>query len=245
MYKLNAQILGLTLFSAFVQFVEAESGPAPNLLDQKDSFQQNAQRDKNEKISIAETMRIVTKIVEKSYPELRDAQISVKTFESRSDYFRSSFSVSRFLSFRKLHYTIFVAPRVFEKKAPPTGIRAIIAHELAHTAYYRRQNRFELFGLVALRSNSFTARIERGADLQAIKSGYGAGLRNYREWLYQNIPAEQIARKKRDYFSPEEIELIVEAVKEKPDLIDFWMKNVPRNSAEIESPIKSRKFNEK
>lgn len=86
---------------------------------------------------------------------------------------------------------------------------------------------------MSLQSKSFTASFERGADLQAIKRGYGAGLKEYRTWLYQNIPAKQIAAKKRNYFSPEEIDLILKATQKKPQLFDFWRKNIPRNAAEI------------
>ena len=194
----------------------------------------------DEKSAVAETKKIVAEVVKDSYPELQDAQISVKIFHSRSDYFRSRFSFSRFLTFRRLHFLLQINPQIFEKNAPESGIRAIIAHELAHAAYYRRHNRFELLGLVNLQSKSFTAKFERGADLQAIKRGYGAGLKDYREWLYRNIPAQKIAAKKRDYFSPEEIDLIVEAIKEKPELIDYWIKNVPRNFDEIQSAVKNK-----
>ncbi len=241
MIKFATRNFFLLLFLlAFFQFAEAESTLAANEFEKPASQQRNVSSNDNQKNVVAETTRIVAEIVEKSYPELRTARISVKTFHSRSDYYRSRFSFSRFLTFRKLHFLIFVNPQVFEKNAPANGIRAIIAHELAHAAYYRRHNRFELFGLIALQSKSFTARFERGADLQAIKRGYGAGLKEYREWLYQNIPAKQIARKKRDYFSPEEIDLIVEAIKEKPAWIDSWIKNVPRNLAEIEAAINNK-----
>ena len=196
---------------------------------------------RDEKSAVAAAKQIVAEIVKNSYPELQDAQISVKIFHSRSDYFRSRFSFSRFLTFRRLHFLLQINPQIFEKNAPENGIRSIIAHELAHAAYYKRHNRFELLGLVNLESKSFTARFERGADLQAIKRGYGAGLKDYREWLYRNIPAAKIVAKKRNYFSPEEIDLILPAIKEKPDLIDNWIKNVPRNAAEIQSSINSRK----
>ena len=128
-----------------------------------------------------------------------------------------------FRAFRPFGGCIFCCqstPQVFEETAPERNIRAIIAH----AAYYRRHNRFELLGLINLQSKSFTARFERGADLQAIRRGYGAVLKDYREWLYRNIPPAKIKAKKRDYFSPGEIDLIVEAIKEKPDLIDYWIK---------------------
>lgn len=193
-------------------------------------------RRESEKAAIARTNLIVREIVEKSYPELRETRIKIKTFDSRADYFRSRFSVARFLTFRKLDYLILVNPRIFEKDAPPdAAVRAIMAHELAHVAYYEQHNRFELLGLIGLLSNSFTARFERGADLETIKRGYGEGLKKYREWLYRNIPAEKIAAKKRDYFSPEEIDLILKATEEKPSLFDFWRKNIPRSLSEIEA----------
>lgn len=195
--------------------------------------------------ALAEISGIVAKIVKGSYPELADAEINVKTFESQSDYFRSKFSVSRFLTFRRLHYIIFVNPQVFEKNAPEDGVRAIIAHELAHAAYYKRHNRFELVGLIGLESKSFTARFERGADLQAIKRGYGEGLKSYREWLYRNIPPEKIKAKKRDYFSPEEIDLILAAMKENSEIINFWIKKVPCSASEIRAGAESFLSNRK
>lgn len=189
------------------------------------------------RFAVSETSRIIVEIVKESYPELANAKIKVETFESRSDFFRSQFSVARFLTFRRPHFVIFVNPQIFSKGAPPDGVRAIIAHELAHTDYYRRHNRFELLGLIALKSQSFTVRFERGADLQAIKRGYGEGLKSYREWLYRNIPAKKTPAKKRDYFSPEEIDLILAAMKENPSAVDDFIKKVPRDLAAIKAAI--------
>ena len=228
MIKFAAQKLffSLLLFAP-LQFAVAQSTPTTNRADRTTS-PQSVRSDDKERAAVVETTRL-----------------KVKIFHSSSDYFRSRFSFSRFLTFRRLHYVVFVNPQVFEKNAPASGIRAIIAHELAHAAYYRRHNRFELFGLVSLQSKKFTARFERGADLQAIKRGCGAGLKEYREWLYQNIPATKIAAKKRSYFSPEEIDAILEASKEEPDLIDYWIKSVPRNLSEIESSNKNQTPNGK
>lgn len=197
-------------------------------------------RDQSENAVIARTSLIVREIVEKSYPELRATRIKIKTFDSRADYFRSRFSLVRFITFRKLDYLILVNPRIFGKDEPTdAAVRAIIAHELAHVAYYERHNRFELLGLMSLLSNSFTVSFERGADLEAIRRGYGTGLKDYRQWLYQNIPPKNLHAKKRDYFSPEEIDLILQATDAKPVLFDFWRKNIPRNLEEIK-----RKSNE-
>lgn len=184
--------------------------------------------------AVEKTQKIVGEIIEKSYPELKTAKIDINTFRSDSNYFKSQFSIERFLTFRRISYVIFVNPEVFRRNAPGDGIRAILAHELAHILYYQRKNRFQLLGLARLADKSFTAKFERRADLVAIARGYGEGLKSYREWLYQNIPPKSVKAKKRDYFSPEEIDLMLRILQEKPEMIDVWRKRVPRSIKEIE-----------
>jgi hypothetical protein len=183
--------------------------------------------------AVEKTQKIIGEVIEKSYPELKNAKIEVKTFQSDSNYFKSQFSISRFLTLRKINYVIFVNPQVFGRVAPENGIRAILAHELAHVLYYKRKNRLQLLGLTSLTNKSFTAKFERKADLESIARGYGEGLKAYRQWLYQNIPPKNIEAKKRDYFSPEEIDLMMQTLREKPEMINIWRKKVPRNLKEI------------
>jgi hypothetical protein len=183
--------------------------------------------------AIEKTRKIVSEIIEKSYPELKTSKIEIKTFLSDSNYFKSQFSISRFLTFQKINYVIFVNVDVFRRNASEAGIRAILAHELAHILYYKRKNRIELLGLAGLTNKSFTAKFERKADLESIARGYGEGLKTYRQWLYQNIPPKNVEAKKRDYFSPEEIDLMLQILREKPEMIDVWRKRVPRNMKEI------------
>lgn len=175
--------------------------------------------------SIQKTQKIISEVVKKSYPELKNKRIEVKIFQSESDYFRARFSYNKYLTFQKMRYIVFANPQVFAKNAPENGIRSIIAHELAHVLYFAERNRFELLGLVSLSSKSFTQKFERRADLEAISRGYGDGLKEYRAWLYQNIPQKNLAEKKRNYFSPEEIDKVIELFKEKPEKIAEWRKN--------------------
>ena len=91
--------------------------------------------------------------------------------------------------------------------------------------------------MVRLLSSRFTVRFERGADLEAIALGYGSGLATYRNWLYLNIPTKRLAAKKRDYFTPEEIETIMGAVNENPALMQVFRNCVPRNLAEVEATV--------
>jgi hypothetical protein len=179
--------------------------------------------------AIEKTQKIVAEIVEKSYPELKDKRIEIKSFASKSDYFQSRFTFGRFLTFRRMNYIIYVNPKVYELNAPENGVRAILAHEIGHILYYSRKNRVQLLGLVNLSTKDFTQKFERRTDLEAIKRGYGEGLIAYRTWLYENIPLKSVDAKKRNYFTPEE----VSAIMKRPEKIAAWQKNVPKNLAEI------------
>ena len=175
--------------------------------------------------TIQKAQKIINEVVEKSLPELKNKQIEVKIFQSDSDYFRARFSYGKYLTFQKMRYIVFVNPQVFAKNAPENGIRSILAHELAHVLYFSERNRFELLGLVNLSAKSFTQKFEHRADLEAISRGYGDGLKAYRAWLYQNIPQKNLAEKKHDYFSPEEIDKVMELFQQNPAKIVEWRKN--------------------
>lgn len=187
---------------------------------------------------VEKTKKIVDDIIEKSYPELDAKKISVKTFKSPSVFFKAQFSLSRFLTFRGMRTTIFVNPFIFERNAPEEGIQAILAHELGHALYYRERKHIQLIGLVSLIDGGFTAKFERRTDLIAIERGYGEGLIKYREWLYENVPPNNLAEKRRNYFTPEEIRLLMQANEKNPTLFAKLKKKVPRNLKEVENALR-------
>jgi len=175
---------------------------------------------------------LVDEIIAASYPELKGADIRIKPFRSRSDYFKARFGFPQYF-FSRMRYLVFANPRVFELRAPEAGVRAIIAHELGHILYFKRRNRVRLMGLMRLTSKRFSAEFERWADLKAISLGYGEGLKEYRRWLYRNVSASKLAEKQRNYFSPEEIDAILTASRRRPELIDYWLKRVPLSLDQI------------
>jgi hypothetical protein len=169
-----------------------------------------------------------------SFPELQKKVVKTSKFESSVDYFRTRFSVSRFLLLRPMHYFVEMNPRIANSGPSTDSVCAILAHELVHISRMSDGNRLHLFGLVRLVSSGYTARFERSTDLEAIRRGYGPGLITFREWVYKNIPAEALKRKQRNYFSPEEIAAIQQMAEAKPELFKYWNKHVPLNLEEIE-----------
>jgi hypothetical protein len=150
--------------------------------------------------------RLVRDVRAASFPELAGADVRVREFASDSDYFQARFSISRFILGRRMRYFIRVNSGAAISAAPEEARRAIVAHELAHLAYYARGNRLHVFGLLRLSGKGFRERFEKRADLEALRRGYAQGLKLYRVWLYEHVPPGALPEKKRDYFSPEEID---------------------------------------
>ena len=179
--------------------------------------------------------QMVRDIIARSFPNLEGVDIWLKLFRSGSDYFRTSFSAVRFVAGVRMRYFVSVNPEWRRQGAPVEGVRSILAHELAHIDNLKRGKRIRLFRLAGLLSKSRSARFERKADLNAIVRDYGSGLKAYRAWLYEHIPLTTLAEKRRDYFSPEEIDAIVASAAQNPDLFDYWINHVPMNLAAIQS----------
>ena len=169
-----------------------------------------------------------------SFPELARIGLRVRAFRSQSDYFRTRFSVSRFLLLMPMRYFVDVNPALFLGPPAADGVCAILAHELAHVASLSRGNRIRRLGLVRLMSQRYTVKFERGADLEAIHRGFGDGLKTYRTWVYTHIPASKVQEKRRNYFSPEEITAIQVKLQEQPDLFQYWSRHMPTNVQEIQ-----------
>jgi len=183
---------------------------------------------------IARVRQVVEEVKAASYPELKDAQIEIKLFDSPSDYFQTRFTFGSYLFKNRLRYLLKVNRNLFKNGVPEDGLRAIIAHELGHVVYYKSRRRAKLLGLVRLAGGGFTAQFERATDLEAIARGYGEGLKSYRLWLYGHIPADKLAEKRRDYFSPEEIDAVQSKLRAQPDLLKQWRTAPPRSLDEIE-----------
>lgn len=143
-----------------------------------------------------------------SFPELSTIDIQVCPFTSQSDYFQARFSILRFFFAKRMKYFVRVNSNAAAAGLREEPSRAIVAHELAHISYYASNNRLHLLNLLRLTDHGFRERFEKRADADAIERGYAQGLKQYRIWLYQHVPAKALAEKKRDYYSPQEIEAL-------------------------------------
>ncbi|MBZ5623369.1 MAG: hypothetical protein LAQ69_32295 [Acidobacteriia bacterium] len=152
--------------------------------------------------------RLVRNVRSSSFPELAKKDIRIEQFTSDSDYFQARFSLSQFILGRRMRYVIRVNSGANLLTAPEEARRAIVAHELAHLAYYAKGNRLHLLGLLRFAGKDFRERFEKRADVEALRRGYAQGLKQYRIWLYEHVPPSALMEKKRDYLSPDEIDAL-------------------------------------
>jgi hypothetical protein len=198
----------------------------------------NSARNATHPSSLDGIQQVIEGVRQASFPRLTGVDIAVYDLRSDSDYLQARFTVSSFFS-RKLQYLVFFNQVAIRRQVPAEGLRAIVAHELTHISYYEDQSRMGLLSLARLLAPSFTTRFERKADLDTIALGYGRGLQTFRTWLYRNIPPARVAGKKRDYYTPEEIEALLRAEMNHAGIMSKFQRCVPRNMAEINEEIRS------
>ena len=115
-----------------------------------------------------------------------------------------------FLPAKYRTYHLLANNKLAERAPSEDAVRAIIAHELIHIQDFMKKS---TFGLVALKDNyeddAFKRSFERSTDERTLKLGYGSGLKEFREWLYNEIGDEkEIEKKKYYYLTPEEIDAL-------------------------------------
>ncbi|MEO7659037.1 MAG: hypothetical protein ABIV48_05430 [Pyrinomonadaceae bacterium] len=186
-----------------------------------------------DKAAVDKAWRLLDNVRLRSFPEISESDLNIKPFNSNSTFFKARFSFGRYFTFRNLKTTLYINPAVFDRGASDESVEAILAHELAHVLYYFDRNRLSLLGLIRLTCDDFEASFERKADLTAIARGYGPGLIEYRQWLYKNIPDNTLKKKMRNYFSPNEIVLLMDVLKTDPALFASFSKKIPRDIDQI------------
>ena len=132
----------------------------------------NAERD----AALRQVTELVDSVRMASFPQLRGLPITVQEMSSDYVYMESRFTLTSFFLRRRLRYLMLFNRAALARRVPQHGLRAILAHELAHVDYFESHSRMGLFSLVQLLSARFNARFERSADLEAIELGYGPGL---------------------------------------------------------------------
>jgi hypothetical protein len=173
--------------------------------------------------TVEEQTRASIERVRAVYPELQGEELRVAAFVEDGVFFASNFD---------LHgYAIHVNPRAFELGLAERvdALDGVIAHELAHTLDYESRDVLTLGLEYFFDEQAF----ERRTDLVAIRRGYGRGLLAYRIWQFRVLTPAQVREKKRIYYGPLEIALLLDAQARCPTSVDAMVVRPPRSAREI------------
>lgn len=140
--------------------------------------------------------------------ELRDVEIALAPLPSETDFFHAGVDLTTVdLPGLERRYVIQANSEIFSGDEPPIGATtAILAHELQHVLDYIAMAGDELVDFTLAYSEGDIARYERETDEAVLARGCATGLKAYREWLYEQLDAEDAAAKRRDYYTPDEID---------------------------------------
>ncbi|MBK9069573.1 MAG: hypothetical protein IPL79_00975 [Myxococcales bacterium] len=157
----------------------------------------------------------IDRVVAEEFPSLEDMHIEARTGTSSDSLLRTSFrslDVARRAS--KRHYFV-VLSTAFATQPDAAAIEALVIHEIQHIYDYTQLSGAALLGLVAeyvLSPNSFVPRYERATDIRALERAFeaqratqAADMIRYRKFLYEVVPAADVAEKHRNYLRPDEI----------------------------------------
>jgi hypothetical protein len=141
------------------------------------------------------------------YPELAELTLELRPLQSDSDFFNALVDPTTVAAApNRRTYLLRFNPLLFERSPPANGVVAILAHELKHIVDYFGMDSQSLVAFAVDYATGDIAAYERSTDEHVLRLGCGEGLIAYRQWLYRQLDAQTVAQKRRDYYTPEEIE---------------------------------------
>jgi hypothetical protein len=145
--------------------------------------------------------------------ELRGVEVGLAPLPSETDFFNAGVDLTTAdQPGLERRYIIRANSAIFSGAEPPIGATtAILAHELQHVLDYTAMSGDELVDFALEYSEGDITAYERQTDEAILERGCATGLKAYREWLYEQLDDEAEAAKRRDYYTPEEIDAWVAA----------------------------------
>lgn len=110
----------------------------------------------------------------------------------------------------KRTYVLKINKKLYADSPGDLALRGILAHELTHLNEFAHSSSFDLAGIgwdyLFSDDNPDVVRWERATDENALRLGFAEGLKAYRRWLYSQLTPERAEKKRRIYYTPEQID---------------------------------------
>jgi hypothetical protein len=160
--------------------------------------------------SVASIQTLVDEARKREFGELAAYTVVLDPLESESDFFTADVDTTTIgKPPAERTYRVRYNPKLLADPPSNRAVLAILVHELKHVLdYTKKATEAELvdFGVKYALDQPFRTGYERATDEHALSRGYGEGLKDYRHWLYERVTPDKLEEKRRDYYTPEEID---------------------------------------
>ncbi len=170
----------------------------------------------------------------------RKFKLNFHSIKNPQYFLESNFTIGRFL-FGSPNYKIGVNPIIFDHHISDLALEGILAHELVHSEDYYNGSTLRTIIPIGYKVSRKKKRIqyERKTDLKTIIYGYAKGLMAYKNFQYPLLSPKQLKKKKEEYLTPDEVELVDRIKKKHPLLIQKWLKGkIPVDLRQFRTEIK-------
>ena len=159
-------------------------------------------------LTIHQLEQQVREVQNEYFLDLQSTTVKIILFKSDSYFLQATpHTASLFNKKKNQVYNISVNEKLLD--CPPSQIarQAILIHELQHVRDYQSNNSLKI-GWNGLKyiSQKFRYAYERKTDEAVLRLGLHQGLSEYRKWVYQWLSPQQLEIKRKQYYTPEEIE---------------------------------------
>lgn len=152
----------------------------------------------------ADVQGVVDAIRPTLYPDLDGVSITVQTLAVT--FFQATVELATFEDPpRDRRYIVQVDPAVLADPPSDAAMVAVLAHELGHVQDYVGMDADAFADFVVWYGQEDVAEYEHTTDEKSLARGCGAGLAEYREWVYAHTDGDVEAEKRRTYYDPETI----------------------------------------
>ncbi len=159
-------------------------------------------------ISLYDLREIAEEVRQTYFSQIPKYSIELHRFESEDIFLQTAPVISSLVNdryFRK--YKLQYNPRLLACPPSRDALIAILVHEFEHIKDYHEFTLGQLSNLLVkyVTSKKFVSNYERSTDVKACKKGQARGLKEYRLWQKQFLNPKQLATKRRNYLTPEEL----------------------------------------
>src|SRR5262249_13965334 len=93
------------------------------------------------RLDLTSITQLVNSTRASSFPGLKDAEINVRDLTSDSIFLEAQFTMASYVFGGRLRYVLSYNSEASRRHVPAEGLRAIVAHELAHIEFFQGQSR--------------------------------------------------------------------------------------------------------